>query len=51
KEEYSGTGIGLAICKKIVDQAGGTIKVSSRKGGGSIFTFTLPVIEHQPESV
>jgi signal transduction histidine kinase len=45
REEYSGTGIGLAICKKIVDQAGGTIRVSDRQDGGSIFVFTLPVAE------
>jgi signal transduction histidine kinase len=42
KDEYEGTGIGLAICKKIVERYGGTIFATSELGEGSIFHILLP---------
>ena len=49
KGEYEGTGVGLAICRKIVDRHCGTITARSRPGEGTTFVVTMPVA--QPKQV
>jgi signal transduction histidine kinase len=42
RSAYPGTGIGLALCKRIVERHGGRLWVEPADGGGSVFRFMLP---------
>jgi len=45
RDEYSGTGIGLALCRKIIERHGGTITAQSEPGEGAVFTIYLPMTQ------
>jgi len=50
RSEYEGTGIGLAVCRKIADRHGGLISAKSTEGEGATFIVTLPVKQRMSES-
>ncbi len=49
RQSYPGSGIGLSICKRIVERHHGRIWVEQNEGGGSRFCFTIPVAEERPK--
>jgi PAS domain S-box-containing protein len=50
RSEYEGTGIGLAVCRKITDRHGGSIVAKSAEGQGAAFIVTLPVTQTSPQA-
>ena len=46
KDKYEGTGLGLALCKKIVERHGGTIEAHGKEGEGATFVITLPLMSN-----
>ena len=51
RSEFEGTGVGLAVCRRIADRHGGTITAKGNLGKGAVFIVTLPVQQPQPTNV
>ncbi|HKQ36799.1 MAG TPA: ATP-binding protein, partial [Verrucomicrobiae bacterium] len=49
RTEYEGTGVGLAVCRRIADRHGGTISAKGKPGEGATFTVTLPLAHGNQE--
>ena len=47
KDKYEGTGLGLALCRKIVDRHQGSIRASGEKNKGAVFVIRLPLVQHR----